>query len=689
MSASLPTTTTAASERELDVRYYADLLWRGRWIVLTTAVVAVVLGIVVSLLQTPEYRATALLQIEPPTPTFMSVTDALVGGGSYWQNSDFYNTQFTILKGNSLGQRVVEQLKLADRPPFKGSAEAGAILMSHVRIEPLPDSRLVRVHVTHVNANEAALWANALVDAYIEQSIATRVDNAKRAYDWLQERLSKTQENMRDAQNRLYDTYQSQDIFVPDAGSSPFTNTIAKLNEDYFSARSQRIEVEAALKQVGETRRAGRSLDTVPQVAADPTFIQLNTQVATLNAQLGQLKEELKEAHPRVQQVDAQLQQTQQSKAARAKQIVDSMEAKYSQLQKQEAELKAAIDDQKKQAAQQSRKASELEARKKEAESARNLYEVLLQKLNETDIASSIKSTTASVAERATPPLTPVYPQKRRIASIALFLGLVLGVGLVAGRDLLGNTIKDPDEIERYLHVDLLASVPRYDEANVHLVTEAYQNLRTALLFGRKEEGGQVVLVTGTAPQEGKTTTLLNIGKLLASSGEKTIVLDFDLRRAQLHSRLGLTREPGLTNFFVNHEDLDTLIRPTRVANLFALTAGPLPPNPPAILTRRNLPDFLDHLRRHFDWVLMDSPPLASVTDALLLARHADLVVAVVQHAKIDKRVIKRQLSALRRATPNLLGVVLNAVDVRAKGYYYYYYQHADDQKPSAVAHSK
>jgi len=262
----------------------------------------------------------------------------------------------------------------------------------------------------------------------------------------------------------------------------------------------------------------------------------------------------------------------------------------------------------------------------------------------------------------------------------------------VVGRDLMANTIKDPDEIERYLHLDLIASVPRYDEANVHLVTEAYQNLRTALLFGRKEEGGQVVLVTGTAPQEGKTTTLLNISKLLASSGEKTIVLDFDLRRAQLHSRLGITREPGLTNFFVNHEDLDALIRPTRVANLFALTAGPLPPNPPAILTRRTLPDFLDHLRRHFDWVLMDSPPLASVTDALLLARHADLVVVVVQHDKIDKRVIKRHVSALRRVTPNLLGVVLNAVDIKAKGYYYYYYQQTTDgqrPKPKAVAQSK
>jgi capsular exopolysaccharide synthesis family protein len=184
-------------------------------------------------------------------------------------------------------------------------------------------------------------------------------------------------------------------------------------------------------------------------------------------------------------------------------------------------------------------------------------------------------------------------------------------------------------------------------------------------------------------PQEGKTTTLVNLGKLLASSGEKAVLVDFDLRRGQLHSRLGLTREPGVTNFFVNHEDLDALVRPTRVANLYALTTGPLPPNPPAILTRPNMPDFLDRLRDHFSWVLIDSPPLASVTDAQLLARYADLTTFVVQYNNADKKLIRRNLSALRKVTDTVLGVVLNAVNVRAKGYYYYYYPHdLESSKP-------
>ena len=375
-----------------------------------------------------------------------------------------------------------------------------------------------------------------------------------------------------------------------------------------------------------------------------------------------------------MQKVQAQIEQLQKAKRARAAQILEGLEAEYAQLRKREAELRGAIDAQKAQAANQSRKATELEALRKEADSAKGLYEVLLQKLNETDIAASIRSNNVSVVDRASAPQYPVRPQKRRSALAGLLVGLLVGLGLVLVRDFLANTIRDPEEIERYLHLDLLAAVPRYEEENDSLATEAYQNLRTALIFARRDERGQVVLVTGTAPQEGKTTTIVNLARLLAGSGEKTVVVDCDLRRAQMHQRLGLTREPGFTDFFVRHEPLPSLLRPTSTANLFALTAGPLPPNPPALLARKSLGELLEELRGEFDWVLVDSPPLASVTDALLLARHADHTVLVVQHNKVDKKLVKRSVVALRKATPNLLGAVLNVVDVRARSYQYYYY---------------
>jgi capsular exopolysaccharide synthesis family protein len=491
---------------------------------------------------------------------------------------------------------------------------------------------------------------------------------------------------MRDAQDRLFKSYQTQDLFVPEGSVSALSSSIGKLQEDYIEAQSRRIALEAALNQVAEMRKKGESLDSVPQVAADAMVLGFNTQLANLGLELSRLKEKFKQAHPEVQKIQAQLDQVRTAKDARAAQLVEGMRAEYGQLQRRETELRAAIEAQKGQAASQSRKASELEALKKEADSAKSLYEALLQKLNETDIASSVRSNNVSLVERAAPPGGPVRPNKRRILGMALLLGVLAGVGLVLGRDYLGNTIKSPEDVERYLHLDLLAAVPRYDDDTAHLVTEAYQGLRTALIFARKEESGQVVLVTGTAPQEGKTTTLVNIGRLLAASGERTLLVDFDLRRAQLHHRMGVTREPGVTDLFVKHENLASLVRPTSSPGLFVLTAGPLPPNPPALLARKNLETLLADLRSQFEWILVDSPPLASVTDALLLARHADISVVVIRHNKVDRKLVKRSVAALRKVTGSLLGVVLNAVDVKAQGYYYYYYQHGDQpQAPPAT----
>jgi succinoglycan biosynthesis transport protein ExoP len=682
VSTPLPAAGGGPSDSSIDFRYYGTLLWKSRALLATSAVLGLALGLVVAFAQTPEYRASAMVQIDPPTPTFMSVQEAM--GGSFWQNADFYNTQFRVLHSGALGEKVLERLKLKD--PRSQDRNAGGEFMAHVTIEPVLESRLVLIHVTHRYPQEAALWANTLADVYIEDVISTRVEAARKAYEWLQERLAATQKSMREAQDRLFRSYQTQDLFVPEGSTSAMTSSISKLTGDLIEAQARRISLEAALKQIAQLKAANQSLDAVPQFAADPLIVTLNGQIAQANNDLGRLRQQYKEGHPEIQKLRLQVDQAQKAKENQGTQIVAGLHSEYEQLQKRETELRGAIDVEKGQAASQSRKAAELDALKKEAESAKGLYDVLLQKLNETDIAASIRSNNVTLVERASPPTSPIRPDKKRIAGLAGFLGLMLGVGLVLARDYLDNTIKDPEEIERYLHADLLAAVPQYDEANVHFVTEAYQNLRTALIFGRKDENGQIVLVTGTVPQEGKTTTLVNLGKLLASSGEKTVMVDFDLRRGQLHGRLGLTREPGATNFFVNHEDLDALVRPTRVPNLFALTTGPLPPNPPAILTRPNMADLLARLRGHFSWILLDSPPLASVTDAQLLARYADLTTFVVQYNNADKKLIRRHLTALRRVTNSVLGVVLNSVSVKAKSYYYYYPHDVESQVPNKAS---
>jgi capsular exopolysaccharide synthesis family protein len=393
----------------------------------------------------------------------------------------------------------------------------------------------------------------------------------------------------------------------------------------------------------------------------------MNGRIQSLTLDLARLREKYKAGHPEVQKVQVQLEQLETDKEARVSQIEESLRAEYRQLQRSEAELKSAIEGHKTRAAEQSRKLTELESLKKQADAAGGLYGVLLQKLNETNIAASIQDDNVRLLDRAVVPMSPVWPRKRQLSLVSLLAGLLLGAGWVLLRDALDNKIKDADDVERRL-------IPKYTKEDDELAKEAYQNLRTALLFSRRKDRGHVVLVTGAAPGEGKTTTLLQLGRRLADAQERTVVVDCDLRKANLHTRLNVPREPGFTDYFVGQSELMGLVRSTRFANLSIIPAGTLPPNPPALIAREEFETALEQLRQNFQWILIDSPPVAAVTDALLLARQADSTVLVVQQNRVDRAVVKRAVASLRKVTPRVVGAVLNAVDIKSKGYYGYGY---------------
>lgn len=663
-----------AAPRDFEVRYYAELLWRRRILLAAAAIGGLALGVLAGELQVPRYQARTLLQVMPPNPTSLTVTDALVQTGNPMRDRQFFNTQLNVLHSRAIAERVVEKLKLKDQPGFQGAGDPVGLFLGSVAVEPVPETYVVEVKVTHNDPKDAALWANTLSDVYMDYSIEGQVEAAKRAYKWVNERLAETETGMKEAQDKLLKSYQGQDLFVPEGSVSAITTSITKLNEDHIQAQARRIELEAQLGEFAEARRRGRGTDAIPQVGGDQAVAEINGKIQSLTLDLARLREKYKEGHPEVQKVQVQMQQLRKDRDARIAQIEEGLRAEYRQLQRRESELRAAIDGHKSKAAEQSQKLTELESLKKQADAAGGLYGVLLQKLNETNIAASIQNNNIRLLDRAVVPVNPVWPRKRQIALVALLAGLLLGAGWVLLRDALDNTLKDAEDVERHLHLELLAAIPRYGKDDATLATEAYQNLRTALLFSRRGESGQVVLITGTAPGEGKTTTLLNVAKLLAVSGESVVVVDCDLRRANLHLRLNVPREPGFTDYFVKSLDLSGLVRTTRIPNLSAIPAGALPPNPPALLARPDLGAALAQLKRHYRWVLVDSPPVAAVTDALLLAQIADVTVLVVQQNKVDRAMVKRALGALRKVTPNVIGAVLNAVDVKTKGYYGYSY---------------
>lgn len=673
-------------DRDFDVRYYADLLWHKKSLLILTALGGLLLGILAGEAQTPRFEALAVLDIEPPTPTSIGVSDALVGTGHPVRDLKFFNTQLEVLQSRRIADQVVQTLKLEDRGDFKASGDPGGFFLRHVRISPRPSTTLVDVRVTNRSPEDAALWANTLSETYRRDATERKIQATEDAFQWVNERLKETQTEMEEAQDNLLRSYQGQDLFVPEGSVSAITTSITTLNEDHIQAQSRRIELEAQLGEFRSMRRNDRSPDTIPQVRQDQSVTRINGRIEALSLDLTRLLEKYKAGHPEVQKIQAQLEQSQIDKDDRVAQIEESIRAEYRQLQRREADLKSAIEGHKSRAAEQSLKLTELESLKKQADAAGGLYGVLLQKLNETNIAQSIQNDNIRIHDSAVVPGHPVYPRKRQLWMVSLLLGFMIGAGGLLLVDTLNNKIKDPDEIERRLRLEVLAAIPQFEKGTVELAREAYQNLRTALLFSRGGDQGYVVLFTGATEQEGKSTTTLEVGKLLAEAGDSTVVVDCDLRRPSLHKTLGVPREPGFTDHFIHDADLAGLVRSTRHAHLKLLPAGPIPPNPPGLLARPKLQSALDQLRREYKWVLVDSPPVQAVTDSLFLARQADTTVFVVKQNKAERSVVKQAIKALKKVGANFTGAVLNVVDPKSRGYYSYYgygygYSYGSDSK--------
>jgi capsular exopolysaccharide synthesis family protein len=249
-------------------------------------------------------------------------------------------------------------------------------------------------------------------------------------------------------------------------------------------------------------------------------------------------------------------------------------------------------------------------------------------------------------------------------------------------RDYLDNTLKEQEDVEKYLKADCLAIIPKHDAAGDGVVTEAYRTLRASLHFNRERDHGNVILLTSSIPQEGKSTTAINLAKALAESGEPTLVVDFDLRRSSVHNHLRLYREPGLSDYCSREMKLDLVMQSTKEPNLSAVTSGKLPPNPPALIGSTAVKRFLDECRERFTWIILDAPPIVSVTDPLLLAKLADMVLMVVRYNSVDRKLARRSLTALRRTDARVVGVVLNGIDPKSDSYHYYYSYYQDRREP-------
>ncbi len=686
-------------------------IFRKKWWILICG--AVLCGAVTAgtLRQPKIYRATAQIIIDPVLPKVLGES-ATIDDLSEQARTEgaFYNTQYRIIRSRAVLQDAVARLGLADDPQFLSDYAITAtepdakmkaleqVLELQVQVEPEPKSRVVRISVEDRSADRAAKIANAVANAYMDHTLERRVATGRAASKWLDQRVEEYGAKLESAERALYE-FKKQHSLVSvsvEDRKNMTTTALNALNDALLTARTKRIEAESRLTVLEQllaepdTQVTGEGL-----VPTNSLLGGLRRDIAELQKKVVELSTRYGDKHPNLQAVQLQLQEAKLQLQGEVKALVTSLQADYRALKRTEEQLAASMEDEKTQALVLNNLALDYNKLSRDFGTTETMYQTLLKRQAEAGLSERLEANFVRWLETAEPEPLPIRPSVPKNAAAGLALGLVLGLLLAAGAVLLDNTVHSQTDIEGLLRLPFLGVLPSIADAAVTAngkplnrdlyiasnpnssVAECARSIRTNLLFAGTDRQMRRLLLTSAGPSEGKSTTSISLGITMAQAGNRVLIVDTDLRRARLHKTFRTSGTHGLTSILVDAATIEQAVVKTEIPGLDILPCGPTPPNPAELIHTDRFKKLLDNLNERYDLVLLDSPPVNAVTDAVVLSQCVDGTVLVVRASKTAKEAARRAARSLQDVGANILGVVLNDLDFEDGGYrhHYYYYR--------------
>ncbi|HEV3252848.1 MAG TPA: polysaccharide biosynthesis tyrosine autokinase [Candidatus Acidoferrales bacterium] len=702
-------------QREPHLLDYLLTLRKHQWLILTFLLTVVTVVTIASFKMKPVYVAAASLEVdrENHDVTGFQGTGAY---DEYMDMEDYIETQSKILQSETLALQTIKSLDLSRYSEFGGrsdilSLEHGSALqkrpgilgafLGSLSVKRVPNTRLLEVTFEAQDPQLAAQVVNTHLQNFIEQNFRSRYEATTQASNWLSSELEELRIKMEKSEDARIAYERENQIWTIDEKQNITTQKLADLSKDLTEAQSDLLQRQAAYQLAHSD-----NIDSVPLVRDSPVIQDLLKRQSELDEQYTDAVSQFGPNYPRVQRLQAQKKDIESSLEREKHNVVSRIDGEYKTARDRVALMQDALDKQKAEDNSMSEKLVQYNILKHDAESNKQLYDGLLQKLKEAGITAGLRSSNIRVVDPAMIPTGPSRPQKARNILLALLVGLVGGVGLAFFREYLDNTIKSPDDVEMLSGLPSLAVVPQIanmngfgrlaaaaetpgtngsSETHVELhthrqpksqISEAFRALRTSLLLSQADHPPQVILVTSALPREGKTTATVNLAVTLAQLGDRTLLIDSDLRKPGVRNALNLnvSKDVGLSSYLAGVATLEeaTVAHPT-IPNLVAMPTGPVPPNPADLLSSHRMREAISWLRQHYKFIVIDSPPIMAATDAVILSALADGVLLVVRSGGTPKEAFLRTRDLLMAVKCHLLGVVLNAVDSSAPDYYYSY----------------
>ncbi len=703
-----------------------SVLYKYRWGTITVFALVVGWVMIDSYTRIPVYQARAQVLIEDPnadvaTPSEINRNVSLTDPEIYMQ------TQLRIMRGRDLATRVAAKLDMQRVPEFNGQgpkptqlAVAIALVKYYaawpyrlitsapansstplaglevVDASSYPDALLSRQGVSQVRGSQlvditfnsadpvfAAKAANAYAEEYVDNNLSFKVETLEKSADWLTGEVQKQAELVKQSQLAMAQYKETQDAGSLDSNQNLILMRLTQSNEALTKARIDRIQKEGLWRQI---QGAGTDADTISSVLNN-TFIQnLRASVNSLQQDRSRAAERYGEKHPDYQKAVTSLANAERQLEAEIRKAVQNTKNEYDAAVTQERELQRQMNESKAAATDLGRKGVNYAVLEREAESNRTIYNQLLTREKELRVVANSRTNNVRVVDRAEVPSTPFSPDHRRDWVYAIALGLALGLALAFGIDYLDDTVKTPDDVTRRLKLRFLGLVPIVGGERHPLISgpvphdfgEAYRAIRTSLAAQFTDDGPRVVAVASSQPLEGKTTTAVNIAMALAVGGARVLLIDADMRRPSVHKALRMTNDRGLSQLLAGQARMREVVQRTHDPNLLTITAGRTPANPSELLASDRMRALLTGLETGpFDWIVIDTPPVLAVTDAVILAPLVGAVVFVIGAEMTRWRLAERAVETLLGSNPRNVLAVLNKVNFgRNKYYYSRYYGH-------------
>ncbi|WP_437894989.1 GumC family protein [Sorangium sp. So ce124] len=739
---------TTAARHDAPDEHTIDLVaaWRTvskHWAVALTTLLFVALSVTFYTLgQKKIYQSTATLQFDPnpPRPLGRGVDTVVdMGSGSYWNNREYYETQYKVMRSMRVALAVVAQLNLqndahflndlprdaaAPAPMSVSPEEAAELVRERLAVEPVKDSRLAIVRYNDADRERAQRILSMLMDVYIEQNLDDALTSTNSAVDWLRTQLDKLKNDLETSETSLYEYKKSNNIL--DIDFEDKTNLLREemkqINDALTTVRTRREEFAARTHELSQVD-PNNPLDLpASELIQSPLLQMLRARheefVRERDALVGSGKGE---NHPEVRAAIERVAANKSALIAEIKNVQGAVSRDLAIVKRQETGLAGLLDGAKKQAFELNSLKIEYDRLRRTKENTEKLYQLVLERTKESDLQRMMRVNNIRVLDRPNLPLMAIRPRVPVNIAIGILAGLLLGIGAAMARAMLDRTLTTPDEVERELGLPFLGLLPEFDRRDrgealprrarrrgklavqlgrpefiVHDqpksgIAEAARAIRTNLLFMSPDQPYKTLLIASAGPAEGKTTVCCCIAVAMAQAGQRVVLIDCDLRRPRLHTIFDKGPELGVTSALLDDSVVDdeSALR-TEVENLYVIPAGPIPPNPAELLHSDRFRALLRKLQGRFDRVIIDSPPIGAVTDGAVLSTLVDGTLLVVRASATTRDFARHGIRAVLDVGGKTVGVVLNAADLNRREYgtYRYYGDKKDGYYRATAEHA-